>query len=244
MKVEGKSTRFHERTRLEIPVEIDYSETAENEWKETTQTENVTICGVGFMLSRPVEPQRVIHLRLPMPKRLRLFDHGKELYNIWAIIRDVRIVATNIQNKICIKVGTALIGEKPPQSFLHDPTTLYDLKPVLRNQRFWDFRELPRRAGKYARSFDERRNMVTAVTFETIDEQGQIIESIEAVTQNISEGGMAIIAKLPAKYPEYVLVKTQNESLPLLAKVRAVRVLDSGNNLRLHLEFISGKWSV
>lgn len=244
MKIEEKSTRFHIRTKLEIPLEIDYSENAESSWRETTQTEEVTICGVGFTLSRPVEPKRLIHLRLPMPKKNRLFDYGKEIYDIWGVIRDVQIIQTNSPNEIRIKVGTALIGEKPPSSFLHDPTTLYDLKPILRDQSLWDFRELPRRAGKYARSFEERRNIVTNVIFETINEKGQIIESVEAETQNISESGMAAITKSSTQCPAYVLVKNQTKTHSLLAKVRGVHALDSSDNLRLHLEFLSGKWFV
>jgi len=37
MKVDGKSMRFHERTSLKIPVEVNYREDADNEWQEISQ---------------------------------------------------------------------------------------------------------------------------------------------------------------------------------------------------------------
>ncbi len=244
MRVDGKSTRFHARTKLEIPVEVIYSETAENAWTEQTRTEEVTICGGGFTLSRPVEPKRLVHLRLPMPKGFRLFDFGKTHYDVWGVVRYVRLIRTNIQDRIWVKVGAALIGPHPPSSFLRDPHTLYDLKPVLRNQSLWELREIPRHTGPYIRSADERREIEIKVILETINEQGRIIESVSADTQNISETGMAVITKFSAHCPKYVLVKSINKSFSLLAKVRGVQVLDSDNKLRLHIEFLSGKWFV
>ncbi len=244
MKVEGKSTRFHERTRLEIPVEVIYNENTERAWREQTRTEEVTICGGGFTLSRPVEPKRLVHLRLPMPKNFRLFDFGKAEYDVWGLVRYVRLMQANRRDGIRLKVGTALVGNNPPRSFLRDPATLYDLKPVLRHESLWDLRELPRQTGRYVRSAEDRRKISVKIILETINDQGQIIESVVADTENISESGMAVKTKLPAGAERYVLVKTINKSLSLLAKVRGAYALGADNNLRLHLEFLSGKWFV
>ena len=145
--------------------------------------------------------------------------------------------------EIRLKVGTALIGDSPPASFQHDPTTLYDLKPVLRSDRFWDFREQPRRTGPYMRSMEERREIFIKVGLEALNEQGQIIESVEADTLNISESGMAVKANLHYKLPRYVLIKDQTINPTLLAKVRGAHLLDAEGNIRLHLEFISRQWN-
>ena len=241
MRNEGKSTRFYERTKLEIPVEINYSEDTDNSWTENTTTDELTICGIGFTLSRPVEPKHLIKLRLPMPKNLRLFDFGKEIYEVWGIVSSVQIVQTETSDKIRVKVGTALIGANPPPGFQRDPAILYDLNPILRKQSLWNFRELPRNLGRYARALENRRKITTNVILETVNKKGQIIETVEAETRNISEGGMALTTKLSAGCSEYVIIKSKDKTVSLLAKVHRVHTLED-NQLKIHLEFISGEW--
>ena len=74
MTTDLKSTRIHERKQLQIPLKVFYPENSEEELVETTLTEQVSVCGLGFTLSQPIEPKRLVHLVLPMPKSLRLFD--------------------------------------------------------------------------------------------------------------------------------------------------------------------------
>lgn len=243
MKAEGKSTRFHERTRLEIPLRIFYKFDAENEWSEETVTEQATICGVGFRLARPVELNRLARLELPMPKNLRLYDFNKPLYEVWAVVSNIQVVQSEIADRINLKIGAALIGDKPSSSFLENPETLYDLKPVLRNRCFWEIRELPRKSGPYRRSFEDRREIVEKIILEAIDETGKILETVEAETLNISESGAAVVAKLKTENPKYFLVGKIEENIVIFAVARGVRQLEQENFLRLHLEFISGKWT-
>ncbi len=244
MRVYGKSTRFYERTKLEIPVEVNYSEDADTSWTENSLTDEVTICGVGFVLSRPVEPKHLIKLRLPMPKTTRLFDFGKEIYEVWGIVSSVRIVQTEVPDKIRIKVGTALIGANPPPGFYRNLATLYDLNPILRRQGFWNFRELPINRGRYARALENRRKSVINVILETLDEHGQITESVVAQTKDISESGMALNAKLKAGCSQYVIIKSMDKSVSLLAKVHRANSLEESDVLKIHLEFISGDWLI
>lgn len=238
-----KSTRYHERIALEIPLQVNYSETGDWKWTENTLTEDITICGIGLMLSHPVEPKHLIHFSLPMPNEHRLFDFGKDQYDVWGIICYVLLVQPLNPGEIRLKVGAALVGDSPPESFQHDPTILYDLKPVLRSDSFWDFREQPRKTGPYMRSAEERREIFIKISLDALNEQGQIIESVEADTLNISESGMAVKANLHYKLPRYVLIKNHITNPTLLAKVRGAHLLDSQGNVRLHLEFISGKWN-
>lgn len=236
-----KSTRFHERLDLRIPVEVHYQENNETELVEHTFTEQATICGVSFTLSHPIEPQRLVKLRLPMPKNLRLFDYGKDFYEVWGIVRYLKLLETEEPDKIRVMVGAALTGSNPPKSFLENPKTLYDLKPFLRNKSFWDSRELPRRGGPFMRADEERLEVGMKVVLETVYGEGEIYEAVEGETVNISESGAAIVTKLSDNLPQYVLVKTKDRKTSLLAVVRGVHELDSAN-LRLHLEFLSGKW--
>lgn len=241
MTTSKKSTRFHERQKLRIPVEVHYFDRNQREVVEQAETEEATICGIGFILSHPVEPNSLVRLRLPMPKELRLFDFGKPFYEVWGIVRSLKLLETNEPDQIRVMIGAALTGSNPPKSFLDNPNTFYDLKPFLRNKSFWDARELPRRSSPFTRSFEERRAIETKVILETIY-GGEIYEAVEAETINISESGAAIVTKLSNDYPQYVLVKTKDRTTSLLAAVRGVHEIDS-SHLRLHLEFISGKWS-
>lgn len=244
MKANGKSTRFHERTKLEIPLEVVYRENSEIVWREQTQTEEITVCGGGFTLSHPLEPKRLVHLKMPLPKNFRLFDFGKYEYEIWGVVRYVRLIQFKIADRISLKVGAALTGGAPPKSFLQDPTTLYDLKPVLRNQSLWELRELPRKTGRYARAIEDRTKIEMKVIVETIGGDGRIIQRMFAETENISESGIALTIALTAPTPAYVLVNFPEQNLRIFSKVRGVQRLPSNNLQRLHLEFLSGKWLV
>lgn len=240
----GKSTRYHERVKMQLPLQVTYHESAEDGWAESTQTEEITICGGGFVLPRPVEPNRLINLRFPMPKRFRLYALEQENYEVWGVVRYIKLIEPVSYYRIFARVGTALIGAHPPHSYLEDPTTKYDLKPVLRRESLWDYRELPRFGGKYYRSSEERRNMEMLVSLEILDESGKILEMIETKTLNISESGMAVLIHKNLNFSKYVLVRSRNKAAALLAVVRGWRKLDGIDFVRLHIEFISGKWNV
>ncbi len=244
MRNNGKSTRFYERTKLEIPVEVTYIEDEDVSWTENALTDELTLCGAGFTLSRPVYPKHLIKLRLPMPKTMRLFDFGKEIYEVWGIISSVQMIRTEMADKIRVRIGTALIGANPPTTFQQDPGTLYDLNPILRRQGFWNFRELPRNRGRYARALENRRRSVINVFLQTLNKEGEIVESVVAQTKDISESGMALTAKLENGCSNYVIITSRDKSVSLLAKVHRVKILEDSEALKIHLEFISGDWLI
>lgn len=243
MKIVGKSTRFHERTKLKIPLQVCYKENPEEEWSNETLTEEVTICGVGFTLSRPVELNRLVFLKMTMPRKFRLFDHVQDTYNVWAVICNIQMLEPQPEEDFRLMIGSALIGKTPPLSFLQNPQTLYDLKPILRNQSLWDARELPRKTGRYMRSTEERHQVKVAITMQALDRNGQIVETVEGETINISASGMALNANFTGERPRFVLLKRDGGgALSLLAAVRGAHEADQTGSMRFHLEFISGKW--
>jgi hypothetical protein len=242
MLINGKSTRFNERIRLRLPLQVVYRENEDEEWTQNTLTEQVTICGIGFSLSRPVEPKRLINLQLAMPPRFRLFDYGREKYSVWGVIRHLEMLEAKASDTIRVMVGTALIGGEPPESFLNDPKTLYDLNPILRKGSFWSWREQPRMTGRYRRSAEERRDIKTSVILQTLNEEGRICETATGETLNISESGTAVVTKLATPPAKFVLIKTADGGNGILCAVRGSHQLDFTDSIRLHLEFISGKW--
>lgn len=244
MRTKVKSTRFYERTKLELPVKVSYAESESVDWTEQTLTEELTICGAGFTLPRPVEPKHLIKLALKMPKSLRLFDFGKEIYEVWGIVSTVQIVKTEDAEKFNFKIGAALIGSSPPSGFQSDPATLYDLNPILQRQGFWNFRQLPRNRGRYARALENRRKSVINVLLQTLNRNGEVVEYVVAQTKDISESGMSLTAKLESGCSQYVIVTSRDKSLSLLAKVHRVSNLEDSDALQIHLEFISGDWLI
>lgn len=244
MRVDGKSTRFNERRKLDIPVEVFYRENSDVAWSEDSRSQEVTICGVGLTLNRPVEPNHLINLRLPMPRQLRLFDYVKSLYDVWGIVRSVDLLHASVASKIQLRVGVALIGENPPASFLKDPGTLYDLNPVLMRKEFWTYRELPRNWRRYSGFYDSQQKVSKVVILETIGENGRIIKAFVAETQRASEGEMVLNAKLTEECSKFVVISKSDRSLSMLAKVRQFKRDEKSDSSEIHLEFISGEWII
>lgn len=235
-----KSTRFYERTKLELPVAVDYFEDGETR-TEIALTNEVTACGVGFVLSHPVEPKRLLKLRLAMPKHLRHFDFGEIIYEVWAIVSSVQLVETESPDKFLFRVGTALIGKNPPASFHKNPLTLYDLNPILPKSGFWNFREIPSQRGRYARTLETRENYQFDVTIQTIGKDGKIVETSTARTKDISESGAALVTKLEFDYPNFAVFTNFERNISLLSRIHHIKSLENGF-VQINLEFISGKW--
>src|SRR5260370_2344184 len=84
MPEERKWKRIRERLELKLPVRIHCRETKDLQWTEITRLIDVTPFGAGFTLKRPTERGRLLHMTIPMPRQLRVFDHGERQYRAWA----------------------------------------------------------------------------------------------------------------------------------------------------------------
>ncbi len=82
--------RIRERLELKLPVRVVCRETPDFEWMEVTRLINVTPFGCGFTLKRPTESGRILHMTIPMPRQLRVFDHAEDQYRVWALVRYAR----------------------------------------------------------------------------------------------------------------------------------------------------------
>src|SRR5918996_48836 len=105
MAEERNWKRIKERLPLQLPVRINCRETTDFEWSEVTRLNNVTPFGAGFTLKRPTERGRLLHMTIPMPRQLRVFDHVEDQYRIWAIVRHFRSKTTG--NEPAFEVGVA-----------------------------------------------------------------------------------------------------------------------------------------
>ncbi|MCW5961507.1 MAG: hypothetical protein KIS76_15190 [Pyrinomonadaceae bacterium] len=244
MRIEGKSTRFNERRKLEMPVHVSYYESRERSWSETSKTEEATICGVGLIVSKPVEPNKLIKLSFPMPKNLRLFDFLKDQYEVWGIVRSVSVLEASLFNNVNLKIGVALIGENPPASFLADPETLYDLSPVLRDGGFWSFRQLPRNWVRSADFFDPPQRITERVSVAFVNEEGKIAGSIEAQATKANEAEIELVARHNGEIPNYLMISANGSNSNFLAKIKSREETDVSGYHTIRAEFLSGEWTV
>src|ERR1044072_450312 len=99
MKLQGRTKRMRERLELSLPVRVQGRESEDYEWVEMTRLMDVPPFGARFGLTRPTEPGRLLHMTMPMPRQLRCFDHVEPQYRVWALVGNVKGVASTAQDK-------------------------------------------------------------------------------------------------------------------------------------------------
>src|SRR5687768_14376718 len=107
MPKERNWKRIRERLDLKLPVRVQCRESPDFEWVEITRLTSVTPFGAGFTLKRPIEKGRLVHMTIPMPRQLRVFDHVEDQYRIWALVRYLRAKASPSEKTSLFEVGVA-----------------------------------------------------------------------------------------------------------------------------------------
>lgn len=250
MKFDAKSRRLRERLKLSLPVRVHCRETLEREWTEVTRLLDVTPFGARFTLSHVIEPGRLLHLTLPMPRQLRCYDYVETQYSIWSLVRNLQLQEAAKEKTADTKtggtrftVGVAFIGKHAPAKHEKDPTIRYEVSPTPAG--LWEVRERPMqtedKAGSVSRSKETRLQMAVEVVIEALDAQGAVTAREETVTENLSRRGAAVWTTLDAERGSYVRVTGVRSQLAILAAVRARRPGPDGIP-RLHLEFLGQEW--
>jgi len=239
MSEERKLKRIRERLELKLPVKIQCRESPDFEWVEMTRLLNVTPFGCGFTLKRPTEKGRLLHLTIPMPRQLRVFDHIEPQYNIWGLVRYVK--GTNLpDNKgVTFDVGVAFIGKRPPKSYDIDPSKRYEISGGF--QDLASPEEIVRPYDPTDQRNHTRHNIAVDMQVELIDEKGQPSMTESTVTENISKGGATVFTTLEAPIGRFVRITSQQYNLTVHAVVRA-RSTGPDGIPRLHVEFIDKEW--
>ncbi|MFL6334607.1 MAG: hypothetical protein ACJ754_14940 [Pyrinomonadaceae bacterium] len=238
-----KSRRVRERIKLALPVRVHCRESAVHEWTEMSRLVDVTPFGARFPLTRPTERGRLLHLTLPMPRQLRCFDHIEDQYRVWALI--CRVSARpefegEAGSSIRYEVGVAFTGKYPPQSYVKDPSTLYEAVAVSAEDNMWRLKEVEQPSA-VKRSEMTRLQMALNVRLEVFDSEGRVMASEQTVTENISRRGAAVWTTLQVERGRLVRLTSTETGLSVVAAVRAARTGADGIP-RLHLEFIDRQW--
>lgn len=146
MRIVGKSTRLRERLPVEIEAKVRYRESPDAEREATGVVHEATQHGVGFMFPHALAEGGLVHLSLPMPRHLRVYDFDKKIYEIWGVVRHAHQSAplqSPDEEKIYY-VGVAFIGKEPPAVYRMNPNALFDLAPLVGKNGLWVARQRPR----------------------------------------------------------------------------------------------------
>jgi hypothetical protein len=214
-------------------------ETPDFEWMEVTRLNNVTPFGCGFALKRPSERGRILHMTIPMPRQLRVFDHAEDQYRVWALVRYARPNTATDKGQTTFEVGVAFIGKRPPPSYEEEPWKRYDISATA-----FQAMATPEEI-KPVPSSDQRvhtrHNIAVDMHLETIDEKGMPAQSEVTVTENISRRGATIFTTLHIPIGRFIRLTSSQYGLTVFAAVRA-RSTGADGIPRIHVEFIDKEW--
>jgi PilZ domain len=232
--------RIRERLELQLPVRVRCRETVDLEWTEITRLTDVTPFGAGFTLKRPVEKGRLVHMTIPMPRQLRVFDHVEDQYRVWAVVRYIR-PCTPVENKpASFEVGAAFIGKKPPRSYDEDPAKRYEVSAFtgqVTTVEEW----VPVEMAASDNRTHTRHNIPVDMLLQTLNEKGEVDFSEQTVTENISQKGAAIYTSLSLPPGRFVRLSSEQYKICLYAAVRGSSMGAAGVP-RIHVEFIDREW--
>jgi hypothetical protein len=241
MSEQRNTKRIRERLEISLPVRIRCREAVDIEWTEITRLVDVTPYGAGFKVKRPIEVGRLVHMTIPLPRQLRVFDHVEDQYRVWGLVRYVRPLPQPDGTSVLFEVGVAFIGKQPPRSYEEDPARLYEIGNITLDQlspvKEWEPTDLTINADRT----QTRHNIPVDLLVEIFNEKGEVELSEQAVTENISEQGAAIYSALTLPVGRVVRLTSQQYKLSVYAAVRGNSIGPSGMP-RVHVKFIDRMW--
>jgi hypothetical protein len=236
MAEERNWKRIRERLALQLPVRVRVRETTDFEWTEVTRLINVTPFGAGFTLKRPTERGRLVHMTIPMPRQLRVFDHVEDQYRIWAIVRYFQIKAS--ASVPVFDVGVAFIGKRAPASYENQPWKRYDIS----NNVFEALATVDelRVVGPDQRAHT-RHSIAVDMRVEVLDINGAISETEHTVTEDISPQGATLFTTLQIPIGRFIRLTSERYGVTAHAAIRS-RSTGADGISRIHIEFIDRQW--
>ena len=233
--------RIRERLELKLPVRVRCRETLELEWTEITRLTDVTPFGAGFTLKRPVEKGRLLHMTIPMPRQLRVFDHAEDQYKVWALVRYARQTAPPGSKTLLFEVGVAFVGKQPPRSYEADPARRYEIGSLTPGQLTAVEEWAPTELSASDKRSHTRHNIPVDMLIETFKENGEVELTEYTVTENISQRGAAICTTLSLPIGRFIRLSSEQYKASVYAAVRGYSMGPAGMP-RIHVEFVDREW--
>jgi hypothetical protein len=236
MSEERNWKRIRERLALHLPVRVTVRETPDFEWIEVTRLTNVTPFGAGFPLTRPTEKGRLLHMTIPMPRQLRVFDHLENQYRIWAVVRYLK--SSQVDKRTQFDVGVAFIGKRPPASYEVEPWKRYDISTTaFQAQKPAEEVLKPLQDERT----ETRHNIAVDMRLEIVDAKGNVVETEHTVTENISAAGATIFTTLQIPQGRFIRLTSEQYRITAHAAIRS-RSTGADGVPRIHVEFIDKEW--
>ncbi len=239
-QVSAEESRRMQRISMQLPIKIEVRVDQQKTWDEITRTRDISAFGTGFILSRPVKRGRLVFLTIPMPRKLRNYDYAESQYKVWGVVRRCITITEPISKAEKYSIGVAFIGKEPPEDFLENPATVYDI--IIRDENdFWKIKEAESNPDETNLPCEVRRHsrikLPTNITVEILDDDGNPIVSEQTVTENISYSGAAIYTTLSPPVGSFVRLNSDQYNVSIISIIRGVRV-GTDNIQRLHIEFV------
>ena len=235
--------RIRERLELNLPVRVQCRETPDFEWFEITRLINVTPFGAGFTLKRPIEKGRLVHMTIPMPRQLRVFDHVEDQYRVWALVRYMRSVPAANGKATSFEIGVAFVGKRAPRSYEDDPTKRYEIASSVTEMR--SLTEDPDKIVGPLTISDKRaftrHNIAVDMLLETLNEKGEVDLTEDTVSENISRQGATVFTSLEIAAGRFIRLSSKQFQLTVYGAVRG-RSTGADGVSRIHVEFIDREW--
>lgn len=238
MAEERNWKRIRERLALQLPVRIHCREAADFEWSEVTRLINVTPFGACFTLKRPTERGRLLHMTIPMPRQLRVFDHVEDQYRIWAIVRHLRGKSTPPGS--VFEVGVAFIGKRPPASYESQPWKRYEIATDI-FEKLAVIDESLEPALRGDSRAHTRHNIAVDMRLELVDANGAVVATEHTVTENISTQGATLFTTLDVPVGRFIRVTSDQYRVTAFAAIRS-RSTGADGVPRIHVEFVDRQW--
>jgi hypothetical protein len=219
-------------------VRVRGRETPTFEWTEVTRLSNVTPFGAGFTLRHPTEKGRLLHMTIPMPRQLRVFDHVEDQYRIWAVVRYIK--ASIVEKKTVFDVGVAFIGKRAPTSYENEPWKRYDIATTTFQALAAPEDILTPLSTEDQREYT-RHNIAVDMRLEIVDTNGEVIQTEHTVTENISTKGATLFTTLEIPLGRFVRLSSDQYNITAHAAIRSVSKGADGVP-RIHVEFIDKEW--
>jgi hypothetical protein len=238
MAEERNWKRIRERLALQLPVRVHCRETRDYEWTEITRLINVTPFGAGFTLKRPTERGRLLHMTIPMPRQLRVFDHVEDQYRIWAIVRYVK---SKITDKVpAFEVGVAFIGKRPPASYEAEPWKRYDIANNI-FQALAPAEEMLAPIATSDKRAHTRHHIAVDMLVTILDPEGAVVATEHTVTEDISPQGATLFTTLEIAVGRFIRLTSEQYGVTVHAAIRS-RSTGADGIARIHVEFIDKQW--
>lgn len=231
--------RIRERLPLQLPVRIHCRETLDFEWIEMTRLANVTPFGAGFTLKRPTEKGRLLHMTIPMPRQMRVFDHVEDQYRIWAIVRHVRSKTTD--KGPVFDIGVAFIGKRPPASYETEPWRCYEISLSNSEDLPTINESLQRGSSKDDERDHTRHHMAVDMRVDILDLNGAVLATEQTVTENISTHGAKLFTTLEVPVGRLIRLTSEQYRTTVYAAVHS-RTTGADGVARIHVEFVDKQW--